>query len=350
MPHFWDTLQFGTVDFLALPFSVLLLITLALAFDFLNGVHDSANSIATVVSTRVLSPQRAVVWAAFFNFVAFMVFHLKVAGTMGKGLVEASIVDNSVIFATLTSACLWNVFTWYLGLPTSSSHALTFSLIGAGIGKAGVSVLHWDGIGKTVVFIFLSPLIGCIVGAAIAVAVMWIFRRALPLKVDRFFRRGQLLSAAFYSLGHGGNDAQKTMGIIFVLLIAASKGGQAFPTPTEVPTEVVLACHVAMGLGTLLGGWRIVKTMGTKIIRLRPVDGFCAETGAAVTLVMTIFGGIPVSTTHTITGAIVGVGSLKRLRAVRWATAREIVWAWVLTIPATALIAGVISVVLNFWS
>jgi inorganic phosphate transporter, PiT family len=349
MPHFWETFHFGTVNFLALPLSVLLLIALALAFDFLNGVHDSANSIATVVSTRVLSPQQAVVWAAFFNFVAFMVFHLKVAGTMGTGLVEPRIVDNGVIFATLISACLWNIFTWYLGLPTSSSHALTFSLIGAGIGKAGLSVLQWDGIGKVVLFIFLSPLIGAFIGGAIAVAVMWIFRRAVPLKVDRFFRRGQLLSAAFYSLGHGGNDAQKTMGIIFVLLIAASQGGQAFSTPAHVPTEVVLACHVAMGLGTLLGGWRIVKTMGTKIIRLRPVDGFCAETGAAVTLVMTIFGGIPVSTTHTITGAIVGVGSIKRLRAVRWATAREIVWAWVLTIPATMLVAGVISVAIHLW-
>jgi PiT family inorganic phosphate transporter len=349
MPHFWETFHFGTVNFLALPVSVLLLIALALAFDFLNGVHDSANSIATVVSTRVLSPQQAVVWAAFFNFVAFMVFHLKVAGTMGTGLVEPSIVDNGVILATLISACLWNIFTWYLGLPTSSSHALTFSLIGAGLGKAGLSVLQWDGIGKVVLFIFLSPLIGAFIGAATAVAVMWIFRRAVPLKVDRFFRRGQLLSAAFYSLGHGGNDAQKTMGIIFVLLIAASQGGQAFSTPTDVPTEVVLACHVAMGLGTLLGGWRIVKTMGTKIIRLRPVDGFCAEAGAAVTLTMTIFGGIPVSTTHTITGAIVGVGSIKRLRAVRWATAREIVWAWVLTIPATMLVAGAISITIHLW-
>jgi PiT family inorganic phosphate transporter len=333
MPHFWETMHFGTVDFLALPVTVLLLIALALTFDFLNGVHDSANSIATVVSTRVLSPQQAVLWAAFFNFVAFMVFHLKVANTMGRGLVEPSIVDNGVILATLVSACLWNIFTWYLGLPTSSSHALTFSLIGAGVGKAGVAVLQWDGIGKTVLFIFLSPLIGSIIGAAFAVAVMWIFRRALPLKVDRFFRRGQLFSASLYSLGHGGNDAQKTMG----------------HAPADVPTEVVLACHLAMGLGTLLGGWRIVKTMGTKIIRLRPVDGFCAESGAAATLMMTIFGGIPVSTTHTITGAIVGVGSLKRLRAVRWATAREIVWAWILTIPATALMAGAISVVLHLW-
>lgn len=350
MPHFFDSLQFGTVNFLALPVTVLLLIALALTFDFLNGVHDSANSVATVVSTRVLKPYTAVVWAAFFNFIAFMVFHLKVAGTIGKGLVEPGIVDNGVILATLISACLWNIFTWYLGLPTSSSHALTFSLIGAGVGKAGVAVLQWEGIGKTVVFIFLSPLIGCFTGAAIMVAVLWICHRSAPGKVDRFFRRGQLFSAALYSLGHGGNDAQKTMGIIFVLLIAASQGGQAFPTPTEVPTEVVLACHLAMGLGTLLGGWRIVKTMGQKIIRLRPVDGFCAETGAAVTLVMTIFGGIPVSTTHTITGAIVGVGSLKRVSAVRWGVAREIVWAWILTIPATALMAGLMSILFHWWS
>ncbi len=350
MPQFFEALQFGTVDFLALPFTVLFLIALALAFDFLNGVHDSANSVATVVSTRVLNPQTAVVWAAFFNFIAFMVFHLKVAGTIGKGLVEPGIVDNGVILATLISACLWNIFTWYLGLPTSSSHALTFSLIGAGVAKAGPAILQWEGIGKTVVFIFLSPLIGAFIGAAIMAAVLWIFRSSLPGKVDRFFRRGQLFSAALYSLGHGGNDAQKTMGIIFVLLIAASQGGRAFPTPSEVPTEVVLACHFAMGMGTLIGGWRIVKTMGQKIIRLRPVDGFCAETGAAGTLIMTIFGGIPVSTTHTITGAIVGVGSLKRLNAVRWSVAREIVWAWILTIPATALMAGLMSVVFHFWS
>lgn len=349
MTHFWDIMEFGTVDFLALPATVLLLIALALAFDFLNGVHDSANSIATVVSTRVLSPQVAVVWAAFFNFIAFMIFHLKVAGTMGTGLVLPDIVDNTVIFTTLVSACLWNIFTWYLGLPTSSSHALTFSLIGAGVAKGGLHVLEWDGIGKVVLFIFLSPLIGALIGGIIAVAVLWICRRSTPTKVDGFFRRGQLLSAALYSLGHGGNDAQKTMGIIFVLLIAASQGGQAFPTPEEVPTEVVLACHLAMGLGTLIGGWRIVKTMGQRIIKLRPVDGFCAETGAAATLTMTILGGIPVSTTHTITGAIVGVGSLKRPAAVRWAVAREIVWAWILTIPTTAILAGLLCAFLQMF-
>jgi PiT family inorganic phosphate transporter len=349
MLHFWEVMQFGTVDFLALPLAVLLLGGLALSFDFTNGIHDAANSIATVVSTRVLRPWTAVLWAAFFNFVAFAVFHLKVADTMGKGLVTASIVDNTVIAATLFSAIGWNLFTWYLGLPTSSSHALTFSLIGAGFAKGGLSVLEWDGIGKTALFVFLSPAVGALFGALITIAVMWLFHRATPRQVDTWFRRGQLLSAAFYSLGHGGNDAQKTMGIIFVLLIAASQGGSAFPTPGQVPTEVVLACHVAMGLGTLLGGWRIVKTMGTKIIKLRPVDGFCAETGAATTLTMVIFGGIPVSTTHTITGAIVGVGSLKRFNAVRWGVAGQIVSAWVLTIPLTALFAAVLFYVLKMF-
>jgi PiT family inorganic phosphate transporter len=340
MTHFWQTMEFGTVDFLALPIMVLLLIALALIFDFTNGIHDAANSIATVVSTRVLSPGAAVVWAAFFNFAAFAIFHLKVAGTMGKGLVDPGIVDNSVIAATLFSAIAWNLFTWYLGLPTSSSHALTFSLIGAGFAKGGWVILQWDGIGKTFLFVFLSPVIGALSGFIIAIGVTWLFYRASPQKVDQLFRRGQLMSAAFYSLGHGGNDAQKTMGIIFVLLIAASQQGQAFSTPMEVPTEVVLACHLAMGLGTLLGGWRIVKTMGQRIIKLRPVNGFCAESGAAITLIMVIFGGIPVSTTHTMTGAIVGVGATKRISAVRWGVAGQIVTAWVLTIPLTALIGS----------
>ncbi len=342
MLRFWETMHFGTVDYLALPATVLLLTALALTFDFTNGIHDAANSIATVVSTRVLKPYQAVIWAAFFNFVAFAVFHLEVADTMGKGIVKPGIVDNGLIAATLFSAIGWNLFTWYLGLPTSSSHALTFSLVGAGFAKAGFAAWQWDGIGKTLVFVVLSPLIGALIGLAITVAVAWLFRRAGPLRVDKLFRWGQLVSAAFYSLGHGGNDAQKTMGIIFVLLIAASQEGTAFPTPAEVPTEVVLACHVAMGLGTLLGGWRIVKTMGQRIIKLRPVDGFCAETGAATTLIMTIFGGIPVSTTHTITGAIVGVGSQKRFNAVRWGVAGQIVWAWIFTIPATAVLAGAI--------
>jgi PiT family inorganic phosphate transporter len=347
MPHFWETMNFGTVDFLALPVMVLFLIALALAFDFSNGIHDAANSIATVVSTRVLHPATAVVWAAFFNFVAFAVFHLKVAGTMGKGIVEPSIVDNAVIAATLFSAIGWNLFTWYLGLPTSSSHALTFSLIGAGFAKGGWSVLEWEGIGKTAAFVILSPVVGALFGALITVGMAWLFRRATPRQVDKLFRRGQLLSAAFYSLGHGGNDAQKTMGIIFVLLIAASQGGTVFATPAEVPTEVVLACHVAMGLGTLIGGWRIVKTMGQRISKLRPVDGFCAEMGAATTLTLVIFGGIPVSTTHTITGAIVGVGTMKRWSAVRWAVAKDVVWAWILTIPATAVFAAILYLLLG---
>ena len=340
MPHFFDEINFGRVDFLALPLTVLFLLALALAFDFLNGVHDSANSIATVVSTRVLTPYQAVLWAAFFNFVAFLVFHLRVAGTIGKDIVEPELVNYRVIAATLLAACAWNIFTWYLGLPTSSSHALTFSLVGAGLAQGGLEALRWHGLGKTLLFIVLSPLIGWLVASSIAVLVMWTFRRSRPRQVDRLFRRGQLLSAAFYSLGHGGNDAQKTMGIIFLLLIAASHGGSAFTTPSQVPTEVVLACHAAMGLGTLLGGWRIVKTMGQRVVKLRPVDGFCAETGAAVTLALTVFGGIPVSTTHTITGALVGVGSLKRKNAVRWVVARRIVWAWVWTIPGTALLAA----------
>ncbi len=339
---FWKELHFGTVNFFALPWTVLVLAALALVFDFTNGIHDAANSIATVVSTRVLSPTIAVVWAAFFNFVAFAIFHLKVAGTMGTGLVLTDIVDSTVIAATLFSAIGWNLLTWHLGLPTSSSHALAFSLIGAGFAKGGFRVLQWNGIGKTALFVILSPIIGGILGAAIAVAVIWLFHKATPRRVEGVFRRGQLFSAAIYSLGHGGNDAQKTMGIIFVLLIAASQGGIAFPTPTHVPLEVVLACHLAMGLGTLLGGWRIVKTMGQRLIHLRPMDGFCAESGAALTLIMVIFGGIPVSTTHTITGAIIGVGSLKRLTAVRWGVVGAVVWSWILTIPTTALLAGLL--------
>jgi PiT family inorganic phosphate transporter len=339
--HFWDTAleHLGTVPWGQLSLAVWALIALALAFDFLNGFHDAANSVATVVSTRVLSPQVAVVWAAFFNFVAFLVFHLAVAKTIGEDIIDPGIVNNRVIAATLLAACLWDVLTWYWGLPTSSSHALVGGLVGAGLVEAGVASLRWGGIGKTVAFIFLAPLLGLVTGLVMGVVVTWVFRSYPPRRVDSLFRRGQLLSAGLYSLGHGGNDAQKTMGIIFVLLIAASRGG-SFAAPSEVPTEVVLACHTAMGLGTLFGGWRIVKTVGQRLIRLRPVDGFCAETGAAATLALTIFGGVPVSTTHTITGAIVGVGSLKRLSAVRWSVAGEVVWAWVLTIPATALVAA----------
>jgi len=245
-----------------------------------------------------------------------------------------------VIAATLIAACFWDILTWYYGLPTSSSHALIGGMIGAALVKVGVEALQWNGIGKTVVFIFLAPLIGMATAMAIGLAVLWVFAHVSAWRVNKLFRRGQLVSAAFYSLGHGGNDAQKTMGIIFVLLIAASQGGSAFATPSEVPTEVVLACHAAMGLGTLFGGWRIVKTMGQRLSHLRPVDGFCAETGAAATLVMTIFGGIPVSTTHTVTGAIIGVGILKRASAVRWEVAAQVIWAWVLTIPATAAVSA----------
>jgi PiT family inorganic phosphate transporter len=345
MGHFFDSINFGNVDFAALPAVVLLLIALALAFDFLNGFHDAANSVATVVSTRVLSPYAAVVWAAFFNFIAFLIFHLEVAATMGKGIISPSVVNYQVVAATLVAACAWDIITWYWGLPTSSSHALIGGLVGAALADSGLVGLEWWGIGKTVVFIILAPLLGMVIGLAMAVAVTWMFRRSTPRHVDKVFRRGQLVSAALYSLGHGGNDAQKTMGIIFLLLLTAAAAGQAsaaFPNgkPAEVPTEVVLACHVAMGMGTLFGGWRIVKTMGQRIIRLRPVDGFCAEAGAAVTLGMTVFGGIPVSTTHTITGSIIGVGSLKRLSAVRWGVAGRVVWAWILTIPGAAAVAA----------
>jgi PiT family inorganic phosphate transporter len=340
--HFFQSAgeNFGAVPWMELSSVVWVLIALALLFDFLNGFHDAANSVATVVSTRVLTPKSAVLWAAFSNFAAFLLFHLNVAATISKDIIDPGIVTNRVIAATLLAACFWDIITWYWGLPTSSSHALIGGLIGAGLANSGTVALQWDGIGKTILFIFLAPAIGMITGLTIAVAVTWLFRRATPRRVDTLFRRGQLFSAAMYSLGHGGNDAQKTMGVIFVLLIAASQGGATFATPKEVPTEVVLACHMAMGIGTLCGGWRIVKTMGQKIFRLRPVDGFCAETGAAVTLGLTIFGGVPVSTTHTITGAIVGVGSLKRLSAVRWGVAGQVIWAWILTIPGTAIVSA----------
>ncbi len=417
--HFFDSAaqNFGKFPWTQLSLTVLLLIALALLFDFLNGFHDAANSVATVVSTRVLTPQKAVIWAAFFNFIAFLVFHLKVADTMGKEIIDPAIVNNRVIAATLIAACSWDIITWYWALPTSSSHALIGGLVGSALANTGFAALKWWGIGKTVLFILLAPLIGMFLGLSIAVAVAWIFRRATPRKVDSFFRKGQLVSASLYSLGHGGNDAQKTMGIIFVLLLAATAASPTIewqdryvltnewlkdtmkkaekekdlPASAErlpanvlaklkaledrtfnrqepfeaelpkvlsegeikeyrktivkaadhaqVPTEIVLACHIAMGIGTLFGGWRIVKTMGQKIIKLRPVDGFCAEGGAAATLVLTIFGGIPVSTTHTITGSIVGVGAMKRLSAVRWGIAERVVWAWVLTIPACAVMA-----------
>jgi PiT family inorganic phosphate transporter len=314
-----------------------------LFFDCLNGFHDAANSIATVVSTRVLSPQAAVIWAAFFNFVAFLIFPLTVAATMGKGIIDPRIVDNSVIGATLVAACAWDLITWYYGLPTSSSHALIGGMLGAALVKTGdFSAFVWDGIDRTLVFIVLSPLIGFVLGQAMAVAVTWICRTRMPRRVDSFFRKGQYVSAALFSLGHGGSDAQKTMGIIFLLLVTSryANGGRVLDKDSPVPTEVVLACHLAMGLGTLFGGWRIVKTMGQKLAKIRPVDGFCAETGAALTLMYTIFiHKVPVSTTHTITGAIVGVGSAERMSAVRWNVAGHVVWAWVLTIPGAALVA-----------
>jgi PiT family inorganic phosphate transporter len=390
-----------------LSLAVWLLILLALAFDFLNGLHDAANSVATVVSTRVLSPRTAVIWAAFFNFVAFLVFPTKVATTIQRDVIDPAIVTNEVIAATLLAACGWNILTWFLGLPTSSSHALIGGMVGAALAKTGsFASLREEGLSLIILFIFLAPLIGALFGTAIAVAVAWICHRMTPARVDRIFRRGQLLSAALFSLGHGGNDAQKTMGIIFVLLIAYNNANprthwhnrfeltdqsfhvlssdlsaeelarlvplkdRPYSSPAEfldalqshlsegqleqhrtklldaadrahVPTEVVLACHLAMGLGTMTGGWRIVKTMGQRIIRLRPVDGFCAETAAAAVLGLTTFiKGLPISTTHTISGAIVGVGSLRRLSAVRWGVAGRLVWAWILTIPGSALMAA----------
>jgi PiT family inorganic phosphate transporter len=316
--------------------TVILLVALALAFDFLNGFHDSANSIATVVSTRVLSPRYAVVWAAFFNFVAFLFFGLHVANTIGRGIIDITIVNNRIILSTLVGACSWNIITWYLGLPTSSSHALIGGMIGAAMIQAGSKALVWGGILKTVAFIFVSPFAGLLLGLLLGIAVYWLFRKSTPLKVEHIFRKGQLVSAALYSLGHGGNDAQKTMGIIAVLLFSAGLLGTTF----HVPLWVVLACHAAIALGTMFGGWRIVKTMGQRVAKIKPVDGFCAESSAAISLFISTALGIPVSTTHTITGAIMGVGSVRRLSAVRWGVARRIVWAWILTIPCSATISA----------
>ena len=315
---------------------ILALIILALTFDFLNGFHDSANSIATVVSTRVLSPRYAVIWAAFFNFVAFLFFGLHVANTIGKGIIDIAIIDKSIIFGALIGACGWNIITWLFGLPTSSSHALIGGMIGAALVKSGTKSLVWKGIIKTVTFIFVSPLLGLILGVGLGILVYWLFHKSVPLKVDHIFRKGQLVSAALYSLGHGGNDAQKTMGIIASLLFSAGVLGGEF----HIPLWVVLMCHAAIALGTMFGGWRIVKTMGQKVAKLKPVDGFCAEGGAAITLFIASHFGIPVSTTHTITGAIMGVGSLKRLSAVRWGLAGRIVWSWLLTIPCSAAISA----------
>ena len=317
---------------------VMVLVALALAFDFMNGFHDAANSIATVVSTGVLKPTQAVVFAAFFNFVAIFIFHLSVAATVGKGIVQPGVVDVHVVFGALVGAITWNVITWYYGIPSSSSHALIGGIVGAVIAKAGTGALLSAGILKTVTFIFVSPLLGFVLGSLMMVIVANIFRRTRPSKVDKWFRRLQLLSAGAYSLGHGGNDAQKTIGIIWMLLMAT---GYASATETSPPTWVIVCCYMAIGFGTMFGGWRIVKTMGQKITKLKPVGGFCAETGGALTLFIATGLGIPVSTTHTITGAIVGVGSVQRASAVRWGVAGNIVWAWVLTIPASAFVAAV---------
>ena len=314
------------------------LVALALAFDFMNGLHDAANSIATVVSTGVMRPQHAVLFAAFFNFVAILVFHLKVAATVGKGIVDPAVIDHYVVFGALVGAISWNGITWFFGLPSSSSHALIGGLIGAAVAKMGFSSLVSAGISKTVLFIFVSPIMGFVLGGLLLVLVAWIFRRMAPSRIDRWFRRLQLVSAAAYSLGHGGNDAQKTIGIIWMLLIAAHVTPAGSDSP---PIWVIIACYVAIGLGTFFGGWRIVKTMGQKITKLKPVHGFCAETGGAITLFIATYFGIPVSTTHTITGAIVGVGSTRKVSAVRWGVAGNIVWAWIFTIPASAFIAAI---------
>jgi inorganic phosphate transporter, PiT family len=317
---------------------VILLVAMAFAFDFMNGFHDAANSIATVVSTGVLKPTTAVVFAACFNLLALGVFQLSVAATVGKGIVQPGVVDTHVVFGALLGAIAWNVLTWYYGIPSSSSHALIGGIVGAVIAKSGVGALIASGIWKTVLFIFVSPLLGFLLGSLIMVLVSRGFRRATPSKIDRWFRRLQLVSAGAYSLGHGGNDAQKTIGIIWMLLIAT---GHLAASAATHPVWVVTSCYLAIGMGTMFGGWRIVKTMGQKITKLRPVGGFCAETGGAITLFMATALGIPVSTTHTITGAIVGVGSTRRASAVRWGVAGTIVWAWVFTIPASAFVAAI---------
>lgn len=317
---------------------VVMLVALAIIFDFMNGFHDAANSIATVVSTGVLRPGHAVLFAAFFNFIAIFIFHLSVAATVGKGIAQPGVVDTHVVFGALVGAISWNLVTWYYGIPSSSSHALIGGIVGAVIAKTGGSGLVASGILKTVAFIFVSPLLGFLLGSLMLVAVAWICRRATPSRVDAWFRRLQLVSAGAYSLGHGGNDAQKTIGIIWMLLIATgySAAGDAAP-----PTWVIVSCYVAIAAGTMFGGWRIVKTMGQKITKLKPVGGFCAETGGAMTLFIATLLGIPVSTTHTITGAIVGVGAAQRMSAVRWGVAGNIVWAWIFTIPAAAFMAAI---------
>jgi len=316
---------------------IVFLVALALAFDFMNGFHDSANSIATIVSTGAMRPHHAVLWAAFFNFIAFLVFGVAVATTVGKGIVDPSIIDHRVVFGALCGAILWNFITWYYGIPSSSSHALIGGLAGAAVTKGGVSTLIASGFLKTAAAIVLSPALGFLLGAGLVIAVSWTMFRVAARRADRWFRRLQYVSAALYSLGHGGNDAQKTMGIIWMLLIAAQHTGPKDP----LPLWVVLSCQAAMGLGTLFGGWRIVKTMGMRITKLRPVSGFCASASGAITLFVATGLGIPVSTTHTITGSIVGVGSVRTLSAVRWGVAGTIVWAWLFTIPCSAFLAGI---------
>jgi inorganic phosphate transporter, PiT family len=313
------------------------IIVVALVFDFMNGFHDAANSIATIVSTRVLSPQRAVIWAAFFNFIAFLFFGLSVANTIGKGVIDPRIIDSSIIFSALVGAIVWNIITWYYGIPSSSSHALIGALGGAAVAKSGVSALTLSGFTKIGLSIFLSPIFGFILAFIFMTLVSIIFFKANPMKMDTWGRRMQLVSASLYSLGHGGNDAQKTMGIIAVLLFSTGHMKEF-----HVPLWIVLSCHAAMGLGTLFGGWRIVKTMGMKITKLKPIGGFCAETGGAITLFLATGLGIPVSTTHTITGSIMGVGAVHKFSAVRWGVARSILWAWILTIPASAFVSGLV--------
>ncbi len=317
--------------------TLVFLIGVALLFDFINGMHDAANSIATIVSTRVLKPQYAVLWAAFFNFAAFFVFESHVASTVGKGIVSPELIDNAVVFGALSGAISWNLITWYFGIPSSSSHALIGGIIGAGVSKAGVGSIVWSGLSKTLYAIVLSPVTGFTLGILFMILMSWLFVRANPTFADGLFRKLQFVSAALYSLGHGSNDAQKTAGIISVLLYS-----NGVYSEFTVPNWVILACYTVMGLGTMLGGWRIVHTMGSKITRLTPMQGACAETAGAITLFMATYLGVPVSTTHTITGAIIGVGSAKRASAVRWNVATGILYAWIITIPATAVIAAIV--------
>ncbi|MBP7704853.1 MAG: inorganic phosphate transporter [Caulobacter sp.] len=317
---------------------LIFLIGVALLFDFLNGLHDAANSIATIVATRVLPPAVAVAWAAFFNFSAFLFFGTHVAKTVGSGIVSPELITDGLIFGALMGAICWNLITWWFGIPSSSSHALIGGLVGAGIAKAGVTAILWQGLTKTVVAIVLSPALGFVLGLALVLLVSWLFIRSNPAWADRFFRVAQLFSSALYSLGHGGNDAQKTMGVIAALL--ASRGLNGSGGELHIPFWVVLSCYTAMGLGTLFGGWKIVHTMGSKITRLSPMQGFAAETGGAITLFLATNFGVPVSTTQTITGAIVGVGAARRVSAVRWSVAKQIVWAWVITLPAAALMGA----------